>query len=159
APAPACSALAAALGGDTRASSDWAARWRRAGAVARRALDDALAHEPAPFEPHAVRALAAALPAGALLFVGNSMAVRALGACWPAAAPPLRVLANRGANGIDGFVSSVLGAAAGGDGPLVGLCGDLSFLHDLHGLLAVRRHGVRATFVVLDNDGGGIFDF
>lgn len=155
-PAVACAALAAALPG--RAGADWAARWQRAGAAARTALTAALDGEPAPFEAHAVRALACVLPAEATLYVGNSMAVRVLDAYWPADAPPLRVLANRGANGIDGFVSSVLGAAAASTGPVVGVCGDLSFLHDLHGLLAVRRHGVRAVLVVLDNDGGGIFD-
>ncbi len=157
-PTAACAALAAALGGP-RAPGDWTARWQRAGAAARAALEGALAREEAPFEPHAVAALAATLPATATLYVGNSMAVRALDAFWPADGPPVRVLANRGANGIDGFVSSVLGAAAGAPAPVLGLCGDLSFLHDLHGLLTVRRHGVRATFLVLDNDGGGIFDF
>jgi 2-succinyl-5-enolpyruvyl-6-hydroxy-3-cyclohexene-1-carboxylate synthase len=159
-----CRALAAALP-HTRAASlpaaerdtAWAARWRRAGAAARRALAQDAAGA-APFEAHAVTALAASLPADARLYVGNSLAVRALDWFWPADAPPVRVLANRGANGIDGFVSSVLGAAAASDAPAVGLCGDLTFLHDLGGLLAVRRHGLRAVFVVLDNDGGGIFD-
>ena len=69
------------------------------------------------------------------------------------------VLANRGVNGIDGFVSTVLGIAAGSDGPTVGLVGDLCFLHDSNGLLGVRDRGVDATFVVVDNGGGGIFSF
>jgi 2-succinyl-5-enolpyruvyl-6-hydroxy-3-cyclohexene-1-carboxylate synthase len=92
------------------------------------------------------------------MYVGNSLAIRDLDWFWPAGAPPVRVLANRGANGIDGFVSSTLGAAAGLPGPTVGLCGDLSFLHDIGGLLAARRHRLRAVFLVLDNDGGGIFE-
>jgi len=157
-PAAAAAALAAALG-PPHSRDGWAARWRRAGEAARRALTQALAEERAPFEAHAVHALASTLPAGAALYVGNSLAVRALDAFWPAAAPPLRVLTNRGASGIDGFVSSVLGAAAGASGPVVGLCGDLAFYHDLNGLLAARRHRLRAVLVVLDNDGGGIFDF
>jgi 2-succinyl-5-enolpyruvyl-6-hydroxy-3-cyclohexene-1-carboxylate synthase len=73
----------------------------------------------------------------------------------------LRVLANRGANGIDGFVSTVVGVSQADRsvstvGPTVGLCGDLCFLHDTNGLLA---SGGRATIVVLDNDGGGIFSY
>ncbi len=156
-PAATAAALAAALV-PPRADDGWAARWRRAGAAARRALAAAVAQERAPFEAHAVRALAATLPAEATLYVGNSLAVRALDAFWPADAPPVRVLANRGASGIDGFVSSVLGAAAG-TGPVVGLGGDLAFYHDMNGLLAARRYGLRAVLVVLDNDGGGIFHF
>jgi 2-succinyl-5-enolpyruvyl-6-hydroxy-3-cyclohexene-1-carboxylate synthase len=139
-------------------ATEWLARWRRGGAAARRALQRALAETGGAFEGHAVAALAAALPARATLYAGNSLAIRDLDWFWPAGAPPVRMLANRGANGIDGFVSCVLGAAAVLAGPTVGLCGDLSFLHDLGGLLAAHRHGVRATFVVLDNDGGGIFD-
>ena len=177
APAVVCTSLAARLGarralagGRRDLDEAWLARWQSAGRRGRTALDAATADRgdvttgdgqptsPA-FEAHAVRALASVLPAGAVLYAGNSLAVRALDAFWPAATPPPRVLANRGANGIDGFVSSVLGAAAADPAvPTVGLCGDLSFYHDLNGLLAARRHGVRALLLVLNNDGGGIFD-
>ncbi len=76
---------------------------------------------------------------------------------------PPRVLANRGANGIDGVVSTTLGvaaASAGTGGPVVGLLGDLAFLHDSASLVRGRREPtVPAVFIVLDNGGGGIFSF
>jgi len=160
APAEACLALAAAVEGRAEAERAWPERWRRAGAAARAAVAAAVEEATAPFGAHAVLALARALPEPSVLYAGNSLAIRDLDWFWPASAPAVRVLANRGANGIDGFVSCVLGAAAAEPAvPVVGLCGDLTFYHDLNGLLAVRRHGVRAVFVVLDDDGGGIFDF
>src|SRR5205085_9853794 len=79
---------------------------------------------------------------------------------WPLAKPKQRFYANRGASGIDGLVSSGLGVATGRDpAPTVLLLGDLSLYHDMNGLWALQRHGIRATLVVCDNNGGGVFNF
>ena len=75
----------------------------------------------------------------ATLFVASSMPVREIETFWPARADPPEVLCNRGANGIDGIVSSAFGAAAGGDGPVVLLIGDVALAHDIGGLLAAKR--------------------
>jgi 2-succinyl-5-enolpyruvyl-6-hydroxy-3-cyclohexene-1-carboxylate synthase len=138
----------------------WQQEWRDAGAVAVAALDRRLAGT-ALHEGHVVRALARELPERATVFVGSSMPIRDVDTFWPPAAPGQRFLGNRGASGIDGLVSSGLGAAAvaaEGD-TVVLLVGDLSLYHDMNGLWAIRRHGLRAVVVVLDNDGGGIFNF
>src|SRR4029079_19002030 len=92
-------------------------------------------------------------------YVGNSMPVRELDTFFAATERPMRLLANRGANGIDGVVSSAFGAAAGSSGPLALVIGDVSFYHDMNGLLAARRHGLDLLVVVMHNDGGGIFSF
>jgi len=154
--APLAAALAARMGAPRDAS--WLAAWRAADGRARAALDHvAVAGD--VFEQDVVATLAARLPSGSTLLVGNSMATRDLESFWPGSERRVRVLCNRGANGIDGFVSTALGAAAASRGPTVALTGDLGFLHDLHGLLAARREGARAVFVVCNNDGGGIFSY
>jgi 2-succinyl-5-enolpyruvyl-6-hydroxy-3-cyclohexene-1-carboxylate synthase len=135
--------------------ADFVAAERRALA----AIDACLAEENALLEPRAVRELADALPDAALLYVSNSMPVRDVDAFLPASPRPLRVLCNRGANGIDGMLSSALGAAAAGCGRVTLLTGDLAFAHDIGGLLAAHRHGLDANIVVLNNDGGGIFSY
>ena len=98
------------------------------------------------------------LPDGWILWASSSMPVRDMDAWLPAGPRAIRPLANRGANGIDGVVSSALGAAATGARVAL-VIGDLALLHDLSGLVAARLHGLEATIVVVGNDGGGIFSF
>jgi 2-succinyl-5-enolpyruvyl-6-hydroxy-3-cyclohexene-1-carboxylate synthase len=86
------------------------------------------------------------------------MPIRDVETFFPARPDPPRVLSNRGANGIDGTVSTAFGVAAAG-GPVVLLIGDVALAHDVGGLLAARRLGLPLTIVLLDNGGGGIFDF
>jgi 2-succinyl-5-enolpyruvyl-6-hydroxy-3-cyclohexene-1-carboxylate synthase len=141
----------------------WLADWRRVDDVARAALDAYLESIAEPFDGRALADVAAVVPAGGTLFVSSSMPVRDLDAFAAGDGRTLRVLANRGANGIDGVISSALGAAAAAHeqqrGPLVLVIGDLAFYHDMNGLLAAKLHALDATIVVLNNDGGGIFSF
>jgi 2-succinyl-5-enolpyruvyl-6-hydroxy-3-cyclohexene-1-carboxylate synthase len=110
-------------------------------------------------EPRVASELGVLLPQEATLFVASSMPVRDVETFWPVREDPPRVLCNRGANGIDGVVSSAFGAAAAERGPVVLLIGDVALAHDVGGLLAARRLGLKLTIVLLDNGGGGIFDF
>lgn len=159
--------LCDALAGDLQArealrrptESPWTALWLRLGREAREALRRRLDTVDEAFEGKVFSELAAALPDGATLYVGNSMPVRDLETFFPSVPTAIRILGNRGASGIDGLVSSGLGAAAAGGGPFVLVLGDLAFYHDLNGLLAAKLHGLRATVVLLNNDGGGIFSF
>ena len=143
----------------TPAPGDWLRRWQDAGRAASAAIDRVLAEAPFPNEPAVARLLAEALPAGSLLLVASSMPVRDVDAFLPTRRAPLRIAGNRGASGIDGFLSTGLGAAAVAGCPTYLLAGDLSALHDLTALGTAARLGIPATIVVLHNDGGGIFHF
>ncbi|MCB9100926.1 MAG: 2-succinyl-5-enolpyruvyl-6-hydroxy-3-cyclohexene-1-carboxylic-acid synthase [Anaerolineales bacterium] len=97
------------------------------------------------------------LPIDALLYVASSLPVRHLDQFVPPDPKNLRVFANRGASGIDGTIASALGASKTTDYPLVLVIGDLAFYHDMNSLLALQRNQVKATIVLINNNGGGIF--
>lgn len=137
----------------------WCSRWRELNALTRATLTGELEEASSLSEPRVFVELARLLPPGATLFTGNSMPVRDLDTFFPGSDRPLVCLANRGASGIDGVVSAALGAGVTGGRPLVLVVGDLSFYHDMNGLLAAKLHGLSATIVLLNNDGGGIFSF
>ena len=152
-------AAAEAAHGESSADPGWRAGWIEADRAAAAALDAWFERLREPFEGAVARALPQALPADAVVVVGNSMPVRDLDAFLPPTPTPLRFIGNRGASGIDGLLSTTFGAGAGLAQPVVGIVGDLSFLHDLTALAAGVRLGLDATFVLVDNDGGGIFSF
>ena len=94
-----------------------------------------------------------------VLWASSSMPVRDMDTWLPSTSRAITVRANRGANGIDGVVSTALGSSAVAGGPVALVIGDLAFLHDLNALVAARLHGLSATIVLVNNDGGGIFSF
>ncbi len=131
----------------------WLDLWQRAERSARRLLAEAPLTEGA-----LLAAVVQTLPPEARLVVGNSLPVRHLDEYALPQGKALRVFANRGVSGIDGVVSTAAGVAVASERPTVLVLGDLSLLHDLGGLLAVSRFGLRNFhIVVLHNDGGGIF--
>ena len=143
--------------GSVPGEAGWSGLWSAVEDAATRAIDSALTGE--AFEGQVARDVLDAVPAGGTLLVSNSMPVRDLDAFGGARDQELSVLGNRGASGIDGIVSTALGVAAGAHQPVVALLGDIALLHDGNGLLATREVDARVVFVVVNNDGGGIFHF
>ncbi|HEY2141639.1 MAG TPA: 2-succinyl-5-enolpyruvyl-6-hydroxy-3-cyclohexene-1-carboxylic-acid synthase [Solirubrobacteraceae bacterium] len=137
---------------------DWLSRWKLADERAAGAILGVLGAEGLS-EPTVAGELGVLLPEEATLFVASSMPVRDVETFWPVRPDPPRVLCNRGANGIDGIVSSAFGAAAAEQGPVVLLIGDVALAYDIGGLLAASRLDLKLTIVLLENSGGGIFDF
>jgi 2-succinyl-5-enolpyruvyl-6-hydroxy-3-cyclohexene-1-carboxylate synthase len=101
--------------------------------------------------------LSQSLPTNTLVFIANSMPIRDLEFFWQPNNQQYRPLGNRGANGIDGTLSTALGAAHRSDTPAILLTGDLSFLHDTNGLLLRQQFQGSLTILLINNNGGGIF--
>lgn len=153
APGATASALADLVGAPgERAFRD---AFERAESAYWQAVEETLAD--AYFEGVIANRVAATTPSDALLFAGNSMPIRDIDRFARPRPADIPVIANRGASGIDGTVSTALGAADASERPVVALLGDLATYHDMNGLLAVERVGLDATIVVVNNDGGGIF--
>lgn len=151
--------VSARRGATGHEDGSWLATWMDADRTAREAIRLALEAIDEPFEGRVSVELADALPDGATLVIGNSMAIRDAEAFYPARMQQVRLVGTRGASGIDGVVSTAAGAAAAADGPVALVIGDLSFFHDLNGLWAVQRHQLSLTVLLVNNDGGGIFHF
>jgi 2-succinyl-5-enolpyruvyl-6-hydroxy-3-cyclohexene-1-carboxylate synthase len=137
----------------------YANAWRHAEISARAAIDKSLAAIAGAdlFEPCATALLARHLPRETPLFVASSMPVRDTEYFWPANDRGTRFFHNRGANGIDGTLSTALGVAHASERPAVLLTGDLSLLHDTNGFLQSSKLRGSLTIVLINNNGGGIF--
>ncbi len=149
--------LAEVNDGGVSIDSEWQALWREAEAATLGAIADSSGPEQEPHEGDVVASVFGALPDGANLFVSSSMPIRDVDAFGHPREGLIRLHANRGASGIDGVVSSAFGMASQSDAPSVCIIGDVAFFHDQNGLLWSREEDAAVVFVLLDNDGGGIF--
>ena len=140
---------------DRDGNTTWRERFEKAEATYWSLIEREIASDPEDFEGAILSTVATEVPPGSTLVVSNSMPVRDLDRFGRPRSADVRVLGNRGVSGIDGVTSTALGAAV--DGPLVLAIGDLAFYHDMNGLAALERCDVDATIVLLNNDGGGIF--
>jgi 2-succinyl-5-enolpyruvyl-6-hydroxy-3-cyclohexene-1-carboxylate synthase len=140
-------------------AKDWLETWSGAERAAREAITGELESAAGPTEPGLQAALGAALRDGDLVYTASSMPIRDQEAFLPPGDAEVLFLCNRGANGIDGLVSSGIGSAHASGRPTVIVTGDLGLLHDLGGLAALRDVSTPVRIVVINNDGGGIFHF
>ena len=137
---------------DADPDNAWLARWREADAI----VAEELASTEEPFEPLAYNVLAGLAET---IWVSSSLPIRDFESYFPSTERPLPILSNRGANGIDGVISSAAGAAISSGGPVHLVIGELALLHDIGGLVTARRAGAELAILCVNNGGGGIFDF
>jgi 2-succinyl-5-enolpyruvyl-6-hydroxy-3-cyclohexene-1-carboxylate synthase len=138
----------------------WLSLWKDTDKITQHALEKSMYDFEEIFEGRVFSELANLLPESTTLYIGNSMPVRDLDTFFWSRQQHIHIIGNRGTNGIDGVISTALGASAVGEQePTVLVLGDLSFFHDLNGLLAARLHQLNLTIILINNDGGGIFSF
>lgn len=143
----------------TTQNREWISAWRSASEVTRKVLNQEIRGFEDLFEGRIFTELADFLPECTGIVVGNSMPVRDLDTFFPVTSKFIPLFGNRGVNGIDGQISTALGGSTLEAEPTVLVVGDLTFYHDLNGLLAAKKYGLNLTIVVINNDGGGIFSF
>jgi len=166
---PSCRAAALLRADPTELAAGWTARlgedrpapamWLEAERAAREAIEAELGQTDMPSEPALQLALSSAYGDGELVYTASSMPIRDQEAFLPSTEVDATFLCNRGTNGIDGLISSGIGAAHATGKPTTIVTGDLGLLHDLGGLAALRDVSTPVRIVVIDNDGGGIFHF
>jgi 2-succinyl-5-enolpyruvyl-6-hydroxy-3-cyclohexene-1-carboxylate synthase len=156
-PSAAAEALSQRLG--RRENTEWTGAWRLNAAAAGDAIREAIAADDVPTEPAAHAALGRLYADGDIVYTASSMPIRDQESFLAAGPARVRFLCNRGANGIDGLVSSGIGAAAASEHPTWLVLGDLCLYHDVNGLSGLRRTKAPVRIVVLNNGGGGIFEF
>jgi 2-succinyl-5-enolpyruvyl-6-hydroxy-3-cyclohexene-1-carboxylate synthase len=142
-----------------RENAEWSEAWRDAAGATADAIRGALGQIPGPSEPGVHAALGRLYADGDLVYTASSMPIRDQEAYVPSGPARVRFLCNRGANGIDGLVSSGIGAAKSCGQPTWLVLGDLCLYHDMNGLSALRGVDAPVRIVVINNGGGGIFEF
>lgn len=140
-----------------KGSTEYLVEWQNLNAFTKERLMK-IAEVPSLSEGKLFFALADMLPEGATLFVGNSMPIRDVDTFFHFNKKSIKIMANRGVNGIDGTISTALGAATI-DQPLYLVVGDLTFFHDLNGLIMAKLYELNIKIIVINNNGGGIFSF
>ena len=156
-PGELCRSLAALVNNEP---NGWAEEWRAGEALAQSAFDAVLGSDSASelSEPLVARRIATLLPEGAHLVLSSSMPIRDV-EWFGLVHPGVSVHSNRGANGIDGVVSTAIGVAVSTRQPTAVLIGDVAFLHDSSALVNLAARACDLRIVLIDNDGGGIFNF
>jgi 2-succinyl-5-enolpyruvyl-6-hydroxy-3-cyclohexene-1-carboxylate synthase len=134
----------------------WLKKWKNMNHIAKKQIQSS--HEEKMTEGEAVRSLFEVTPNDSYVYVANSMPIRDVDSFMLTTDKHVTVLANRGANGIDGLISSGMGAATSKK-PVTIIAGDLSFYHDMNGLLAAKFFQLNVTILLINNNGGGIFSF
>lgn len=139
-------------------ANNWLTKWKKINEIAKREVKIAVEKEDHLEEGKVAADIIRHLPHGSTLFVGNSMPIRDVDTFFHSNKKNVRILGNRGANGIDGVVSTSLGASIY-EQQMYLMIGDLSFFHDLNGLHAAKTYGIHLTILLINNNGGGIFSY
>ncbi|MBI3160170.1 MAG: 2-succinyl-5-enolpyruvyl-6-hydroxy-3-cyclohexene-1-carboxylic-acid synthase [Chloroflexi bacterium] len=154
-PTTVCRELQKKIGRSDISADGWLNAWKTMESLARGVVEEAISED--AFEGGWVARITECLEDDAAVFVGSSLPVRHLDEFVGPRSVSWRVFSNRGASGIDGTISTGLGVAAGLERPVIILLGDLALLHDLNALSSIRKFGLNAKTIVINNDGGGIF--